>query len=339
MPRPGSGSGKPTIKGTRGNDDIAVTDGGVVVNGKLKPFEASVIDSGFILKGDAGSDGISGGRGADEIDGGRGNDMLTGGGSLDRISGGDGDDTLVDLDVLAVDVDLADGIDPNANLGAIFDGGSGIDTLDFSGSSVGVGAFLNLGVEPGITLEYVNGVLHVHHHQPILEGRITGVEHMVGSNHNDVLWGASGTNRIDGGGGDDSIVGLLGDDRLFGDAGNDFLDGSPGNDQLTGGDGSDIFRFEGDVTPSTGGHDLVLDYTPGQDSLLFDYSNTAPVWQPYSYATANDSLIGIYDNGASSVVVVGVTDPSQLTVAVTAQQGMWDVYHYPLPDEGIVPGA
>lgn len=337
MPRPGSGSStKPTIKGTRGDDVISVTDTGVIVNGRFKPYSATTIDNGFIIGGDAGNDTITGGRGPDEIDGGTGNDLLVGSSGLDRLIGGSGDDTLVDLDILLVDSDLSDEIDPNANLGAIFDGGRGVDTIDFSAATQGVGVHLGGLVEAGVSLEYVNGVLYVHHYAPLIEGRITGVENLIGGSGNDVLWGASGANRIEGGGGNDYIVGLLGNDELLGGADSDFLHGSEGNDLLTGGSGSDIFSFSGDVIGSNHGQDVVLDYTPNEDRLLFDFCSAGPTWQLYSYATENDSLIGTYNSGASTVVVVGITDPALLTVIVTPEQGMHDVYHYSRPQPELI---
>lgn len=336
MPRPGSESGKTTIKGGRGNDIITVTETGVVVNGRFKPFSEAAIDSGFVIRGEAGNDTINGGRGPDEIFGGSGNDRLVGGGGLDRLTGDAGDDVLVDLDELVLDPDLEDKLDPNAEKGAVFDGGLGTDTIDFSGASAAVGVHLHGLIEPSVATEYSNGEFYVHHYAPAIEGRIAGVENLIGSAHGDVLWGESGANVIRGGGGDDYLVGLRGDDQLWGDDGRDYLAGSAGNDRLTGGTGADVFEFEGEIASVGSGQDIVLDYAPGSDVLRFVYTEAAPVWQAYSYSAPNDSLIGIYGNGQSSVIVVGITDVARLTIQVMEGQGMWDVYHFSLPEPEIL---
>ena len=79
---------------------------------------------------------------------------------------------------------------------------------------------------------------------------VTGVEHLIGSSHDDSLTGDDADNRIDGRGGDDLLSGGDGDDTLDGGAGNDTasyagasggvtVDLSNSSAQNTGGAGSD----------------------------------------------------------------------------------------------------
>ena len=74
---------------------------------------------------------------------------------------------------------------------------------------------------------------------------------------------------IDGNAGDDTLIGSDGDDSLFGNLGNDCLIGGAGDDTLVGGEGSDTFAY---LSPNqiNLGVDLIVDFTPGSDRLLFD---------------------------------------------------------------------
>lgn len=304
--------GKITIKGTRDADDIAVVATGVMVNGTLKSYSEEQIAAGFILKADAGNDTVVGGPGPDEIDGGAGNDRITGGDGLDKLFGGAGNDQLIDNDQLVVDSDPNDGIDPNANRGAIFDGGRGIDTIDFSGSPVAVGIDLSGVAFLGIAVQVVNGTHQVHWESSI-SGRITGVENLVGSEFNDFLVGNQYDNVIRGGAGDDIIWGggmSASNDQLLGEIGNDLLYGGVGDDFLTGGAGNDVFAFDGTVA---NGRDVIFDYTPGEDVVRFDYMSQSPTWSQTSY-DGIDSLLGTYQDGSSSITLVGITDASLVTM-------------------------
>ena len=119
-----------------------------------------------------------------------------------RFRVGDGDDTLI------------------GGAGAdILDGGSGINTADYSGSNAGVSIDLETGAASGGDAE---------------GDTITGIQNVVGSNFNDTLTGDSGDNTLIGGGGDDILVG---------GAGNDLLVGGRGADQLIGGDGIDAVDY------------------------------------------------------------------------------------------------
>ena len=215
-----------------------------------------------IFNGFADNDTLTGTTGADTINGRAGNDILHGLGGNDTLYGGAGDDTL-------------DG-GPGADT---LDGGPGSDTASYQNSAVAVlvrlhnASAVKLGDAAGDTL--------------------TGIEHLVGSRHNDILAGDGGDNRLEGGdgnddlyggpaGGDDMMYGGNGDDRVFGGKGNDTLTGGAGSDILKGGPGDDIIIVDGDdidilyggpdndtfrFFPSDVGGGSIRDFTDGEDVI------------------------------------------------------------------------
>ena len=299
-----------TIKGTRGADTIAIGDSGFTKNGVSTGLTPAQIDTGIIVTAGAGNDDVTGGRGPDDLYGDGGADALSGGGGFDRLFGGAGNDTLFD--------DLT---------GASFDGGRGIDTLNFSNSATGVAVYSSW-VETGVTVEMGTGSVTITHGGDQFQNRVIGIENLTGSAYNDVLWGDGTNNVIRGGAGNDFLNGLgVGDrDRLFGDAGNDLLFANGGVDELTGGTGADRFVFDG--TTSNQGRDIIFDYSAAQgDRLVYSYATSGPTWTAYSY-NGTPSLLGTYTSswGTGSVIVVGVTNPANLNVEVTNTQYVYDYY-------------
>ena len=105
-----------------------------------------------------------------------------------------------------------------------------------------------------------------------------------GSDGNDLMWGNVGNDTLRGGLGNDEmwggssspsddetgndfLYGDAGDDRLEGENGNDTLDGGPGADRLSGGAGADRFMFGSLLT--SGDKDVIVDFLPGTDKLVF----------------------------------------------------------------------
>jgi Ca2+-binding RTX toxin-like protein len=114
------------------------------------------------------------------------------------------------------------------------DGGTGIDTASYANAGAGVTADMlkatnNFGEAAGDT--YKN------------------IENLLGSAHNDTLFGNTLANAIDGG------------------AGNDTIAGNGGVDTLTGGLGGDTFRFN--ATKDGGGTtgDIFIDFVSGEDHI------------------------------------------------------------------------
>ena len=168
-----------------------------------------------LVVGNAVANYLSGRDGDDRLWGSGGNDTLNGDGGDDKLDGGAGADTL--------------------------NGGPGADHAYYTGSSVGV-------------------LVRLHNANAVKFGEaegdtLTGIEHIVGSNHNDVLAGDGEDNLLDGGNGDDVLYGgpAGGDDRMYGGNGDDRVFGGRGNDILTGGEGNDVLK---------GG--------PGEDTLIAD---------------------------------------------------------------------
>ena len=207
------------------------------------------------LDGRGGSDRLNGGGGNDELDGGAGNDWLIGGAGADILTGGAGEDfALYWYSDAGVTVRLHNVLTRGGKGGhAEGDTYAGTETVEYTDAE-------------GNTLTLT----------------VPDIEHLVGSDHNDVLAGDSRGNWLDGsggddrlfggpGGGDDVLAGGEGDDRLYGGKGNDTLEGGPGNDRLSGGpdndrldggEGDDIFFF----TPGDG-TDVILDFGNGGDRI------------------------------------------------------------------------
>lgn len=184
--------------------------------------------SGFddLLRGDVGDNLFLGGDGADSLIGGDGADTLHGEAGDDRADGEAGDDRL-----------FGDGGDDTLSGGAgddLLDGGAGIDLADFAGSAVAVNVDLVTGTSTG------QG-----------DDTLVGIEHVVGSVHDDLLRGNTVANLLQGLSGDDTLSGGTGDDTLDGGQGTDTADFSgsaigvsaslsagtasgQGNDSLTG---------------------------------------------------------------------------------------------------------
>jgi Ca2+-binding RTX toxin-like protein len=177
------------------------------------------------------------------IDGGPGNDDLSifeiVSTTSPTIHGGNGNDTL------SVDIQ-GDEIGPTSGGNAYyfgdagndtlnmdrsfanrdFNGGTGIDTIDYRGFTTAGGLSITLDNQPG---DGPDGFDNVH----------SDVEIVYGSIWNDTIVGDGKNETLIGGPGDDSLVGNGGNDSLDGGVGNDTLVGGAGADTLVGGDGTD----------------------------------------------------------------------------------------------------
>ena len=105
-------------------------------------------------------------------------------------------------------------------------GGLGIDKMDFRDAEQGVTADLR---EAWIR----SGSRH----------EILGVEGILGSPFDDILFGHAGRNVIAGYAGDDALIGRDGDDTLSGGFGDDVLRPGGGGDDLDGGEGRNTASF------------------------------------------------------------------------------------------------
>ena len=118
------------------------------------------------------------------------------------------------------------------------DGGPGNDTASYRGSDTGVTVLLRSGQgERG----------------DAQGDTLTGIEHLIGSEHGDILRGNNGNNQLDGGDGNDDLYGSGGDDVLLGGAGDDRLYAGIGDDRLEGGSGNDSLSGDGGNDALSGG--------------------------------------------------------------------------------------
>ena len=147
----------------------------------------------------------------------------------------------------------------------VFDGGLGIDTVDYSQASFAPGAHRiqanlanNTVINPfGITDQLIN------------------VEKIIGTEFNDIIIGNAlnnnfsgkpGNDVLKGGGGNDTLNGNDGNDSLLGGAGDDLLYGGNGADLLDGGEGFDEVRYGGLF-----GGNMLMDLTNSANNLnLFE---------------------------------------------------------------------
>jgi Ca2+-binding RTX toxin-like protein len=198
------------------------------------------------LVGTPNRDVIAGLGGDDLIDGKGGHDIICAGPGNDEVRGKDGNDRLYGED----GNDKLNGAAGND----VVDGGPGKDTVVYFGASGGVAVDLGAGTGGGAD-----------------QGADTlkRIEHILGSQYGDVLWGNTGGNRLKGLAGADELHGMAGIDILIGAANNDLIYGGDGNDNLQGKAGFDkLFGGPGDdVIEGNNGNDT-LKGDAGNDTIL-----------------------------------------------------------------------
>ncbi|MHC0063546.1 beta strand repeat-containing protein [Nostoc sp. UIC 10890] len=167
------------------------------------------------VEGSQGGETIIGSSGNNVLNGNGGNDTINGGAGVDSTNGGSGNDRIIDTDFVTFDV---------------HNGGTGVDTIDYSGVTFGSGVTINLAT--GLT-SVSGGNTET----------ISNFENVEGSQGGETIIGSSGNNVLNGNGGNDTINGGLGNDSLTGGSGNDRLIGGSGTDRLTGGSSNDVFVF------------------------------------------------------------------------------------------------
>jgi Ca2+-binding RTX toxin-like protein len=252
----GDGNDEMYIAGYRGGDDTI--DGGAGNDRIYSGLGEDRIDGGAgndSLNGENGDDLIEGGAGDDIIDGGAdddaiygdaGNDTLIGGLGNDGIKGNAGNDTFV---VTAT----ADGRDS-------YDGGDGIDTLDYSAFTTAV----NLTLKEDVTTYATDTIENV---ENVIGG--SAADKLIGNSRSNVLAGNAGNDTLKGMAGDDTLTGGIGDDALDGGVGSDVLLGGSGADALLGGNGDDELQggLDNDALNGGAGNDI-LEGGAGNDTLI-----------------------------------------------------------------------
>lgn len=216
------------IKGTGGDDVIELYKSGsnlkVKLNGVTKTFSYSQVQTVFATLG-SGNDKfkmsdsvvkaayIAGEDGKDTLTGGGQNDYITGGNNDDKVDGGKGDDIL--------------------------HGDGGKDTADFSNRTYNLN--ITLDNNPNDDAWKRRATTRVD----------DDIENVKCGSGNDVVYGSSKGNKLEGGSGKDSLYGQSGNDSLYGNDGNDNLVGNTGSDKVYGGNGNDTIDISDGVKGTT----------------------------------------------------------------------------------------
>ena len=248
-------AGNDTLRGGDGNDHLTGGSGADVLAGNAGNDWINYYASASYIRvslltgegsgGDAEGDTISG---VENILGSRHSDALGGNGSANVLYGDDGNDVLRGLggnDVLR-----------GGRGGDRLEGGEGIDWATYAGATDGVTVDLTTGRGYG---------------NEAAGDRLSGIENIEGSNHNDVLTGDDGANTLYGGNGLDTLHGGGGEDRLSGGDGSDFLTGGSGIDIIRGGDGNDLIDAGTgrDIISGGAGNDTIYG-GPDPDIICYD---------------------------------------------------------------------
>jgi Ca2+-binding RTX toxin-like protein len=243
------------------------------------------------LNGGAGNDTLNGGAGADTMRGGLGNDIYFVDNTADAVTelAGEGTDTVrtTITHTLAANVEnlmlsTTAAIDGNGNaLGNVLYAGAGDNVLDglagndwvshvYAGSAVTVSL-----AATGAQATGGSGT-----------DTLRNVEHLFGSNYNDILTGSGKADVLSGGLGDDTLIGGPGADTLVGGAGNDayrYRSGD-GNDTVSEAGGDDTVELlnlnPGDVRiieGLNGNPDHIVDALTGY-TITLDLNMVSPGW-------------------------------------------------------------
>ena len=100
----------------------------------------------------------------------------------------------------------------------------------------------------------------------------------------------------------ENIIGSLQDDELYGNDTANRLRGHAGDDLLAGRGGRDVFVYYPD-----GGHDTVLDFEPGQDTLELHLYGDGPDWRELDIRTDGEDAVIRIDEDNSLTLSGGAT--------------------------------
>ncbi|MDD4369351.1 MAG: hypothetical protein PHP39_10525, partial [Oscillospiraceae bacterium] len=177
---------------------------------------------------------------------------------FETLRGGSGRDTFI--------------LQDTEEFAGVLDGGSGIDTLDYSGYSADVTVNLEAGDATGVNGGLENSISGF---EKVL-GSTTHSNNLTGDQHDNILIGGDGDDTLTGGGGNDTLEGGAGDDTLAGEAGDDTLAGGTGNDNLFGGQGNDTYLLADNwgadtITENAGEGNDTLDASDITAALTFRF--------------------------------------------------------------------
>ena len=251
------GAGADSLLGSDGDDTASYSGSDAAVNIDLQTAtlsgghaEGDTLNGIEHLTGSDHNDTLTGDSGGNTLEAGAGADLLTGGTGADSLIGGDGDDTAsYAASNAGIDVNLDTGTSSGGHaegdtltgienlIGSdhgdtlsgdtgdnTLDGGDGDDFLvggDGADSLIGgdgndTASFAGSG--SAVTVNLQTGDASGGHSEGDI---LSGIENLIGSDHDDTLSGDTGSNTLDGGDGNDLLSGGSGSDSLVGGAGND----------------------------------------------------------------------------------------------------------------------
>ncbi len=172
-----------------------------------------------------------------------------------------------------------------------WNGGAGTDTGDFSTFHSAVQIDVNATHE-AFTRDSANLSAGSGPWRIIAE--IDEVEHFIGTDFQDKIFGGAGKNILLGGAGNDVLLGRDGDDSLAGGAGVDRINGAAGADVMEGGDGSDVYTVEtiGDTVTEAEG---AAAGTADRINTWIDFTNAENV----EFLVGKFAAVGLTLNGNS----------------------------------------
>ncbi|MEJ8849679.1 calcium-binding protein [Variovorax rhizosphaerae] len=306
------------INGWGGNDDIFGRDGDDVIDGGTGDDNIRGESGNDTLLGGAGNDALSGLTGNDTFDGGAGNDTAYGDGGNDTylFGRGDGQDTMIDTDSTAGNVDrlvFKAGV-AVADVVASRDGDTLVLKIAGTTDQARVQNYFTDDATNRSQIEEIrftdapNTVWTVADIKTLIltgtasNDNLTGfasADVMNGLDGNDDIYGRDGDDVIDGGAGNDTLLGGTGNDALSGLTGNDTFDGGAGNDIMYGDGGNDVFLFgKGD----------------GQDTIVDTDTTIGNVDQIIFKAGVAVSDVQVSRNGDTLVLKIsGTSDQTQVS--------------------------
>lgn len=320
------GDSADTIYGDAGNDLIYAGDGN----------DASVQggDGNDVIYGDAGNDTIRGnsqndilygGDGADTLEGQTDSDILYGGDGLDTLSGqGSGGgtdgynvfvfeaasafnntDVITDFGTGATYYDM---IDITSLMSSYTAGVDDIDDFIYihvSGSDSYLAVDANGGGDAFVDVAKLQGVTG-----------LASVEALVASRRiliadENVIFGSTATETINGTSGVDMIFGITGNDTIYAGAGSDFIKTEVGNQTIYGEGGNDVIE--------SGNNNDYLDGGDGDDSLTGGFGSDTFVG-----GAGTDTILW---GAVSDYVIVYRENANYLTVRDTSRDDVDHVYN------------
>jgi Ca2+-binding RTX toxin-like protein len=290
-----AGSGNDIVFGGPGNDRIYGEDGDDNLMGEhgddvlFGGAGNDIILAGGgedLARGDRGNDTLDGGDGDDDLDGGDGADIVIAGAGNDLIAGGDGNDTLSD----GVGRDTVDGGTGDDYLIAAadgeadsYDGGAGIDTLDYSTATSGVVV--------DVANNAANGA-------DIGSDGIKRFEAVIGGSGGDTIIAGASSLSMDGAAGDDRLIGGNGDDVVADGAGQDIVQAGEGDDRVSASADAASDQYDG------GGGSDTLSYATATLSVTIDLANGRADGQDIGHDLIN-SFEKIIGGGGDDRLIAG----------------------------------